>query len=362
MLNQPSSLGPKSRFVRNAILRILREKKLKAGDKIASEREFAAELGMNHQTIRRALAELVADGVVEKRPRLGNFVRSVDRFTPLVLAVPAYLLKEHRDHAATSITFDTINSALDHARYSLTVLPYRNEYFLEDVGRFIEARAIRGLFLWGASQIQTEDLRRIVDEGVKVVLLTNHPALASLGISSFYYDASTVFSQIITGLIERGHRRIGVVRYTHPRKPELIARFEEACETYGLGDSEALTIIIPNESSPDYRPLEAIFAPNRPFTAIIAPDEVIAQKIFQGSYRRRMFIPDAFSLAACIDNTPDAHPIPLTAPETPLWHRKVVTMATKHLIDALEGDLVEGIQMPIGGGLIWRESVAAPSP
>lgn len=355
------ALGPKAHYVRNAILQMLRQQGLKAGDKIAAERELASELGINHQTVRRALAELVVDGVVEKRPRSGNFVRNVERFTPLAVAFPPYLLKKPWHQASASLIFDGINDVLDHGRYSLTMLSYRYEYFLEDVARFVEARRIRGLFLVGASQVRSEDVKRIMDQGVKVVLLTNHQQLAALGISSFYYDPLMVLSQLIAGLVERGHRRIGVVRYSLSPNPDLVFRLGQVCEQYGLGDPEDISIVIPNESNPpDYSPLEKIFSSKPAFTALVAPDEVIARKIFQESYKRKLFVPDDFSLAAYSDNTPDSHPVPLTAPETPVWHRKIVTMAAEHLINALEGTPVEGIQMPIGGGLIWRESVATP--
>lgn len=338
---------------------MLRQEGLKSGDKIAAERELAVKLGANHQTVRRALAELVVDGLVEKRPRLGNFVRNVERFTPLAVAFPPYLLKKPWHQASTSLIFDGINDVIDHARYSLMMLSYRYEYFLEDVLRFVEARRIRGLFLVGASQLRPEDVRRIMDLGVKVVLLTNHQHLAALGISSFYYDVSPVFSQLIAGLVEKGHRRIGVVRYSLSPNPDLSSRLQQACEQYNLGDPDELSIVIPNENNPpDYSPLEKIFSRKPAFTALVGPDEVIARKIFQASYKRRLFVPDDFSLAACSDDTPDAHPVGLTAPETPEWRRKIVTMATEHLISTLEGTSVEGIQMPIGGGLIWRESVA----
>ncbi len=358
----PSALGPKAHFVRNAILEMLREKGLKAGDKLAAERDLAAELGMNHQTVRRALADLVADGVVEKRPRLGNFVRNVDRFTPLAVAFPPYLLKKPWHRPSTSLIFEGINDVLDHARYSLTMLSYRYEYFLEDVARFVEARGIRGLFLVGATQIRPEDVRRLMDQGVKIVLLTHHQALTALGISSFYYNPMTVFSEVIAGLVDRGHRRIGIVRYSHSPTHELIYQLKNACEQYDLGDPDDISIVIPNEKNPpDYRPLETIFTRKPRFTAIVVPDEAIAGKIFRESYRRKLFIPDDFSLAACADYTPDAYPVPLTAPESPVWSRKSVIMAAEHLVSTLEGGASEAIHMPIGGGLIWRESVATLS-
>lgn len=45
------------------------------GERIPSERELADELGMSRMTVRRALEDLVRDGVLERRSTSGTFVR-----------------------------------------------------------------------------------------------------------------------------------------------------------------------------------------------------------------------------------------------------------------------------------------------
>jgi len=355
-------LSPKARFGRDAILQMLRDRKMKAGDKIPSERQLAAELGMNHRTVRRALEELVMDGVVEKRPRLGNFVNDVERCTPLAVAVPTYFLKSASQLGAVGLILDGVNSVLDHSQYSLTMLSYRIEYFVEDVLRFVEARGIRGLFLVGASQIRAEDLRAVMDLGVKVVLLTNHPHLAALGVSSFFYDTNMVFSQLLAGIVDRGHEKIVLIRY-EVGAGSYVHQIEESCREYGLGAAEEITVILPNSGlNADLRPVEELFACERDFSALIVWDEVIAAKVFQESYKRRLYVPENFSLAACNNNSPDMHPVPLTSPDTPFWRRKLVTMAAEHIMKSFHGGATEGIQMPMGGGVIWRESVAEVKP
>ncbi|HWL53831.1 MAG TPA: substrate-binding domain-containing protein [Chthoniobacteraceae bacterium] len=359
---QSTVTGPKARIVRTAILEMLRTQGIKAGEKIASERDLAAGLGFNHQTVRRALADLVADGVLEKRARQGNFVREVARPTPLAIAFPPYLLKEHTSRPSTRLIFDGINDTIDPARFSLTSLSYRYEYFLEDIVRFVEAREIRGLFLVGASQIRPEEVRRIMDYGVKLVLLTQHAALAALGISSFYYDPSLAFAQILAGLAERGHRQIAVFRHPFPARPEMNAIFEDACERHGFGDPRKVEAILPDTPEPSAERFAAVFERRPRPTAIVVPDEIIAIRVFQEAYRRRLFIPDDFSLAAYSDNAPGVFPVPLSAPDTPYWHHQMVSMATRHLMDALEGKPQEVVRYPVGGGVLWRESVANLTP
>jgi len=74
-------LGPRAtsteaatRKLRAEILLALKEKRLKAGDRVLSERKFAARLGVSYMTARKALGVLVGEGLLERHPRQGVFV------------------------------------------------------------------------------------------------------------------------------------------------------------------------------------------------------------------------------------------------------------------------------------------------
>jgi LacI family transcriptional regulator len=60
--------------LRREILQALKDKKLKAGDRVLSERKLAERLGVSYMTARKALSTLVGDGLLERRPRQGVFV------------------------------------------------------------------------------------------------------------------------------------------------------------------------------------------------------------------------------------------------------------------------------------------------
>jgi DNA-binding LacI/PurR family transcriptional regulator len=62
---------------RDVVIDLIRQEKLKPGDRLPSERELARRLGLNHQTVRRGLAALVTENVIDRQVGAGTFVRTV---------------------------------------------------------------------------------------------------------------------------------------------------------------------------------------------------------------------------------------------------------------------------------------------
>lgn len=61
------------------ILQQIREKRLKPGDKLPSERELIAVLGVSRSSVREALQGLIAMNVLESKPGQGTFVKAKSR-------------------------------------------------------------------------------------------------------------------------------------------------------------------------------------------------------------------------------------------------------------------------------------------
>jgi GntR family transcriptional regulator, transcriptional repressor for pyruvate dehydrogenase complex len=73
-----------------------REGQLKAGDRIPTEHQISAELGVSRNVVREAISQLRADGVIESRQGVGSFVadprdRNVIRLDPQGLSDGAEL-------------------------------------------------------------------------------------------------------------------------------------------------------------------------------------------------------------------------------------------------------------------------------
>ncbi len=55
------------------ILQMIREDNLKPGDRLPSERELSRRFALNHQTVRKGLAVLVEENVIDRRVGRGRF-------------------------------------------------------------------------------------------------------------------------------------------------------------------------------------------------------------------------------------------------------------------------------------------------
>jgi len=70
------------------ILQMIREDNLQPGDRLPSERELSRRFGLNHQTVRKGLAVLVDENVIDRRVGSGTFLRSVPEEGTLQLLKP----------------------------------------------------------------------------------------------------------------------------------------------------------------------------------------------------------------------------------------------------------------------------------
>ncbi|PAW76539.1 MAG: hypothetical protein B9S32_14940 [Verrucomicrobia bacterium Tous-C9LFEB] len=61
--------------VRDDIIEMIRQGQLRTGDRLPSEKELARQFKLNHQTIRRGLADLAGMRIIERRVGSGSFVR-----------------------------------------------------------------------------------------------------------------------------------------------------------------------------------------------------------------------------------------------------------------------------------------------
>ncbi|MNO65143.1 HTH-type transcriptional repressor YtrA [compost metagenome] len=91
--------------IMNYIKREIVTGKLKAGDKIPSVRELAAELQINPNTIQRTFQELEREAVVETRRGLGRYVTSEESKIMTIKKEMAGDLLEHFIHGMQELGF-----------------------------------------------------------------------------------------------------------------------------------------------------------------------------------------------------------------------------------------------------------------
>ncbi len=356
---------PKTRIARDKILSWIREGKLTSGERLPSERELARVLGMNHQTIRKSLAELEQAGLIERKHRIGSFLREalpVELTKGIALILPEFMLTGNQilQHPLTNLYLRGVLSELDQKKYSLTVLSYKPGNFWVDVGEILKIRKIKGVILHPCVDVEIDEVRKMLDEEIKIVLLHQEPKLLSLNLPYFSVDEQVPMAQILEKFIELGHRHIAVCLYKLALQNALKKEFLESfVNRYNLGAIEDIIVEIPNEAGiVDFSVLDNIFERRVLPTAVLVYDEFCASHIFKISYKRNIRIPEELSIAALCDNTPDFHPVSLTAPDTVIQNVEVAKMATRVLIKFMDNEDIAEREIKLKCNMLWKDSIS----
>lgn len=218
MNDRKNSKNLKHQIVQNAILEVIQSGELAGGSQLPSERELAERYSVSYMTARRAVLEMVEQKFLERRGRLGTFVRTGKVWSG-----------HHRQPAETRLihlicpTWDCsiTRTFLRHGRYILGESGCDHTTVRLNQGEENEAiRLIEG----GASAIflpnaygQTPPLLKALQAARnRVVLVATRQD--HLGIPSVLADDSQAVRLAVLHLRSKGHRNIALV-IDHPEDP-----------------------------------------------------------------------------------------------------------------------------------------------
>ncbi|MFT4940956.1 MAG: GntR family histidine utilization transcriptional repressor, partial [Paraglaciecola sp.] len=74
MINNKSSVQARFVQIKSAVLDKIESGEMRPGDKVLSENKLAASFGVSRMTARRALSELVVEGILARSQGVGTFV------------------------------------------------------------------------------------------------------------------------------------------------------------------------------------------------------------------------------------------------------------------------------------------------
>lgn len=97
-MRQPVVRQPLPRQVLESLMQEIAARRLGPEDRLPTERELAAELGVSRNTVREALGSLEAIGAVSRSPKRGAVLKPVD-FSALAQISQAFLLRSADDFA-----------------------------------------------------------------------------------------------------------------------------------------------------------------------------------------------------------------------------------------------------------------------
>jgi DNA-binding LacI/PurR family transcriptional regulator len=353
----------KSEMARNKIAELIHSGQLAAGQKLPSEGHLSRSLNVTRQTVRRGLAELVADGLIEKRPRIGNFVKSARSNGRIGIALHSTYASQGKYQHPASMAMDGAGLLFNERGYLCCNLAYRHGQLWKDVGEVAIANGIKGILLNSGFDTSVEDLEKFLKADIKLVLFGYHPAADELGIPQVWLDSGMALCQIVKRLISLGHRRIILVRpESSPSREVEDSLLQHVCRRTGLGSVADIAFSLPNQNNIlDLDAISKIFEQDRLPTAIIASDDVIANEVFRQCYARNLRVPDDVSLAARWDSMPTTHPVPLTAPDCLTLSRRGVEICVQMLLKLLNDEPLLECSVSIRCDVQWKSSIGPVS-
>ena len=362
---QEPMLSVKAQRARQAITDGIASGRFQPGQRLPSERQLAAELGINHLTLRRALSQLASEGLIDRQPGVGTFVRSAGRarYATGIAIVLARQLFRVASHAAAAPILAGVHDTFDAHTFSVQNLTFDHASDWPELASLIVDKGIRGVLLHPTIRATRQDVQTFARQGVKIVLLSPHDLQVPEGVPWARADSIQPAVQIIDRLAALGHRRVHVVDFEISIKARRDA-IADSMAVLGLGELQQNLTIIPNKGGEeDLRPLGALVArlkaPDAP-TALVLADEMLAHQMFSLFDGAGIRVPEHVSVAVLENNAPWFNRIPLTGPDSGLARTKTASMASQALRDLVTGVEPRAIGTVIASPVVWTSSIASP--
>ena len=291
------------------------------GEPIPSERELCEQYSVSATPVRRALQELVRDGLIRRRPGIGSFVSSEARSLDLLLLITGFEEEAWRRY---SYLFSELIGGIArvtwerNATFSVARVPIGYGDIKSYLYSVIREGTFDGILLRMGGDLEEDCLVPLLETGFPYVVIKRY--LSNRMINCVINDDVQGAFAATEHLIRLGHTRIGLIAAEHIR----VAR--DRCEGY-LGALEAHGIEVDPDliyHCGDYmeetgrKAAETFISlANRP-TAIFAPGDIVAIGAYHTIQEAGLRIPEDVAIVG-YDDIPPAATLspPLTSVSTP---------------------------------------------
>ena len=356
-----TSGGPLYQQLRQELFSRIRRGDFSPGARLPSENQLCETYGVSVTTARRALLELVKDGIVRRRPGVGTMVSPRVREAHLALVSIDY-----RGDAwwATSAVMGELIAGIGelawkrHASFSMSGVP--EERATDYLASLVEARSVDGLLVRTANDIRPEHLDILERAGLPYVVLKRE--LPGRAMNCVVSDDVLGARLATRHLIERGHRRIGFVcaKPSLSLTQERLSGYRQVLAEAGLSLDPALVRLELSfdKSAGDTSVRELLQLEPRP-TAIFVASDTMAIGAYQAARALGLTIPRDVALVGYDDISPAAvlEP-PLTTIRTAF--EDFGRLGAQLLLDLIDGRVEAPQRVVIAPKLILRQSTGKP--
>ncbi|HEU5201120.1 MAG TPA: substrate-binding domain-containing protein [Ktedonobacterales bacterium] len=358
---EPASGGPLYQQLRQELFARIRREEFAPGDFLPSENQLCEEYGVSLTTARRALLELVKEGVVRRRVGVGTMVAPRVRAAHLAMvSIDEWGDAWRRISSAMGELVAGIGELAWQRSASFSMFGVDEEGAEERLRSLVEAREVDGILLRAANDIQETHLALLESAGIPYVVIKRQmPGRAMNCVVSDDFLGARLAT---THLLERGHTRIAFVcaRPALTLTQERLAGYRDALEA---ADQEFDERLVRVESSfhneRGYQAVrELLHLPDRP-TALFVASDTMAIGGYQAAREAGFSIPGDVAFIGYDDISPVAllQP-PLTTVRTAYYD--FGRLATELLLDLIDGQKEAPQRVVMQPELVVRGSTGAP--
>lgn len=355
--------GPLYQQLRQDLFARIRRGEFPPGALLPSEHQICAGYRVSVTTARRALLELVKEGVVRRKAGVGTIVTTHLRRAHIAFAVIDDEADAWREvSAAMAEMIAGIGEQAWRRDSSFATARVDEEGAVAHLAELGRARAADGILLRTSNDISEEQLGVIEAAGLPYVIIKRDLLGRRMNcvVSDDYHGAR----EMVQHLIDNGHRRIAFVC----AKPQLtltqqrLGGYRDAMAGAGLGIDQALVRL--DTSFTEAAGYEAarslLLMPDRP-TAIFTASDTMAIGAYRATGELGLAIPGQVAIAGYdgIGSSALLHP-PLTTVLTSYY--EFGRRSTELLLDLIDGRLRPPQRVIIPHRLLIRESTAKPPP
>ena len=320
-------------------------------DKLPGERTLAKEFGFSYMTIRKAIDNLVTEGVLYKVPTKGAFVadrKSAKKKTNLI----GYFLDNSIVAGLTSpyysLIFDALEKAAGKHGYSLT---YFSDY--GDTSSLKNLHRLDGVIASCFPRI--ENIIQDFHNQVPTVVIDN--SSSDKTIPSIIIDNFNAVSDAVDYLYQLGHKRIGFITGLEDSDvgKNRHAGYTNGLTKHGLKPDDKLVFKGNFTFESGLEGADYFLSLKNPPTAILCANDSMAIAVVGKLIQEGLNVPDDISIVG-FDDIPFAshiHP-PLTTIAAPI--QKIADLAVNMLVTQIQNKEIDNKHVALPAKLVKRST------
>lgn len=352
--------GPMYQRLRGDILARIRRGEFAPGDHLPSENQLCEQYGISVTTARRALLELVKEGVVQRKAGVGTMVAPRVRRARL-----AFLSIDYKGDAwrTTPSAMGTLLAGIGEYAWqhdaAFTTTGIEEDVTATYLRRLVEERSADGVLLRTANDIHEEYLEILEQAGLPYVVIKRD--IPGRAMNCVISDDVAGARMATSHLLELGHKRVGFVcakpNITLGR--ERLAGYREALTEWGIAFDETLVRQEPYFTlKKGYRAVKELLELPAPPSAIFIASDTMALGGYEATRELGLRIPDDVAFVGYDDIAPvSVLQPPLTTVRTSYYD--FGRLATQLLIDLIDHKEVVNRRLVIDPVLVVRGSTKA---